>query len=98
MERDIEIRLYESLPGGYAVSSSPSHFRLSIQVHHPWSHVIHVLENTQGQVSKTELFRIRLLFESFVREREFTITEEFVSIRWSAKAKTSDTTASHLNL
>jgi hypothetical protein len=98
VERDLEIRLYESLPDGCSVSSSLSHFRLSIQVDQPWSHVIDVLQKIKGQVSETELFRIRLLFESFVREREFTVTEEYVSIHWSAQAKTSDTTASHLNL
>lgn len=98
MERDLEIRLYESLPDGCSVSSSPSQFRLSIQIDQPWSHVIDVLQKIKSQVSETELFRIRLLFESFVREREFTVAEEYVSIRWPSPEKTRDTSVSNLNL
>lgn len=98
MERDIEIRLYESLPDGCSVSSSPQRFLLSIQVDQPWSHVIHVLQKIKEQLSETELFRIRLLFESFVREREFTITEDYVSVHWSSAKTMSESATSHLNL
>ena len=98
MERDIEIRLYESLPNGCSVSSSPQHLTLSIQIDQPWSHVIHVLQKIKDQVSETELFRIRLLFESFVRERKFTITEDYVSIHWTSNRAPSESATSHLNL
>lgn len=90
MERDIEIRLYESLSDGCSVSSSPQRFLLGIQVDQPWSQVIHVLQKIKDQVSETELFRIRLLFESFVREREFTITEDYVSIHWPSDRTTNE--------
>jgi hypothetical protein len=98
VERDLEIRLYESLPGGCSVSSSPQHFLLSIQIDQPWSHVIHTLQKIKDQVSETELFRMRLLFESFVRERKFTITEDYVSIHWTSKRAPSESAVSHLNL
>lgn len=69
-----------------------------MQVDQPWSHVIHVLQKIKEQLSETELFRIRLLFESFVREREFTITEDYVSIHWPSARTMSEAATSDLNL
>jgi hypothetical protein len=97
VNRHIEIRLYESLSEGCRVLSTPSHLLVSLQLDYPWSTV---LGHIDLQASQTEKVRLRLLFETFIRERKFDFTGEYVAIsEWPPHASTSAEAPpqSHLN-
>lgn len=96
MERGIEIRLYNHLPDGCSVLSTPTQLVVSLQIDQPWSHV---LQQIEGEASVQEKFRVRLLFESYVRERTFEVREDFIAlVEWPPRDRTEAGAISDLNL
>jgi tRNA (Thr-GGU) A37 N-methylase len=79
LSRGIEIRLFDSLPDGCTILSTPSHLVVSFSIDQPWSEVLQLLKK---QASETEVFALRLMFESYVRERKFSIFEDHITILW----------------
>ncbi len=96
MERGIEIRLYNHFPDGCSVLATPNRLVVSLQIDQPWSHV---LQQIEGEASVQEKFRVRLLFESYVRERTFEVREDFIAlVEWPPRDRTEAGAISDLNL
>ena len=75
--RYLEIRLHERLSEGHRITESPTQLLVEMQVDHPWSQVLKVLD---GCTSPIEKLRIRLLFESFETDRKVEFNGEYVTI------------------
>jgi hypothetical protein len=75
--RYLEIRLHEHLSDGFRIVESPTQLLLNMQVDHPWSQVLDALDPC---ISAIEKMRIRLLFESFVTDRNIEFNGEYVVI------------------